>query len=310
MNRTHTSLEEIPATFGLSFACLATLLAFALGSFNGTAAEKPVPAQAAEARKSAYDLEIVNGVLRGYKGEETAKLGHVVDFLREQFPVANIVLSPGLADVPIADLKLRAGGLIDYLEALSVASGNRFSWERAGAQPPAVDPTTGLPVPNQPFDPNAGLFVLRQPNPTPETERNVEVFNLTGYFEQLGDKGKSEWKNGLTQIEEIIASTLTRLQEARAAGPGASLEKPSFEFHSGANLLIVIGSNEALNVARRVVNALQGQTGMAAMQGKAPSEAENEAFRARYGLAPRSVPMTPGGRPPPQGNPANPNQHP
>jgi len=67
---------------------------------------------------------------------------------------------------------------------------------------------------------------------------------------------------------------------------------------------------QALNVARRVVNALPGQTGMAAMQGKAPSEAENEAFRARYGLAPRSVPMTPGGRPPPQGNPANPNQRP
>src|SRR5437016_1005463 len=135
--------------------------------------------------KTAYDLEIVDGVLT-QSGRE-ATLDNVIDALRERYSKANIVLSPGLKKVQILDLKLRTGSIWEELEAIRVASGGKFEWlgpnspvfsgERtpnnpnnmspsafAGSASPgasgAVDPATGLPLSSS--DLNAGLFILRE----------------------------------------------------------------------------------------------------------------------------------------------------
>src|SRR5439155_11946172 len=75
-----------------------------------------------------------------------ATLANIIDVLRDLHADANIAMSPELANVQIADLKLRATSLDEELEAIRVASGNQFIWTKPGAPPVAVDPTTGLPV--------------------------------------------------------------------------------------------------------------------------------------------------------------------
>src|SRR5207248_148278 len=113
-------------------------------------------------------------VWQGHKLEPT--LANVVDALRERYNEANIVLSPGLAKLKISDLKLRGGRLMENLEAIRVASGGKFDWTSPGVQggPAMVDPATGLPASAAVVEPNTGLFILRDPAPTPETERMVE----------------------------------------------------------------------------------------------------------------------------------------
>src|SRR5437660_12866570 len=114
----------------LTVASLATLLV--LLNLNTLTADKP-PARAhtppttpSEMSKTAYDLEIVDGVLT--RSGREATLDNVIDALRERYSKANIVLSPGLKKVQILDLKLRTGSIWEELEAIRVASGGKFEW--------------------------------------------------------------------------------------------------------------------------------------------------------------------------------------
>jgi hypothetical protein len=105
-------------------------------------------------KKSPYLLEIEGGFLLSPTGNKVeASLENVVERLRElellrNGDPANIVLSPDLPKIKIANLKLAATTLTQELEALRVASGERFTWS-AGENPYAmVAPATGLPVPS------------------------------------------------------------------------------------------------------------------------------------------------------------------
>lgn len=229
-------------------------------------------AQAGEKAKAAvdtsgYDLVIAEGQLvNGPKGTVEATLANVADALREIHPGANLVLSPGLSKVRLADLKLRGSKLPDELEALRIASGEKFDWVGPGspgpnmASPSAIDPATGLPQAGA--DPNVGLFILREPMPTPQTHRMVEAFNLDPYLEWLRSKqdpkgpaqsGRDDQiQKSLEDIQTIVIETIDKLRQDRAS----SGDMPNFQFHRGANLLIVIGTTEAVDVARRIVMAL------------------------------------------------------
>src|SRR6266496_5889644 len=114
-----------------------------------------------EGAPSPYALEIMDGKLAlanlkgnvskrsgpGASNSVAATLSDIIDVLRDLHVDANIAMSPELANVQIADLKLRATSLDEESEALRVASGNQFIWTRPGAAPVgAIDPTTGLPV--------------------------------------------------------------------------------------------------------------------------------------------------------------------
>lgn len=193
-----------------------------------------------------------------------ATLGNVIDVLRDMHTDANIAMSPQLGRIQIADLKLRATSLEEELEALRVASGNRFVWMKAGMFGGGVDPTTGLPIPPPPPAGSPSLYSLTadEVGGQAATKRSVEVFNLAAYLqhEKDGGKWKSEAQASIKEIEEIILNTLVRLKQDNWSPD----EEPSYQFHSGANLLIVIGRQDALEVARKVVSALQAEAGSGA----------------------------------------------
>ncbi len=135
-------------------------------------------------------------------------LGNVIDALRDQYPEANIVMSPGLAKVKVGDLKLRAGRLTEELEAVRVASGEKFDLQTPGEAGPRIDPNTGMPIAstNRPY---AGLFALREAQNRTQAHRMVEAFNIGPYLEWLerrppgARKGNPE-QEGLSELQEMI----------------------------------------------------------------------------------------------------------
>ena len=241
------------------------------GSLRLDAGEKPSPTRPgtapgpASATASEYTLEIVNGKLslaqpkaqgtlnkRPATGEgaSVATLINIVDLLRDLHAEANIAMSPELANVKIADLKLRATSLDDELEALRVASGDKFIWMKPGIMA-TVDPATGLPSTPTPAPSQTTLYSL-MPNESKAAvaKHTVEVFNLGPYLQRKGTARDSSIK----EIEQIILATLRQVK-----GDDFGDDAPTYQFHSGANLLIVIGRPEVLELARKVVSALDEQ---------------------------------------------------
>lgn len=259
-------------------------------------------------KKSHYSLEIDGGFLMQSTGDKVeATLENVVERLRElefghhRFP--NVVLSPDLPTIKIANLKLANTSLTQGLEALRVASGERFTWS-TGENPYAmVDPATGLPV-NVPADET--LYILR---PAPEAGRSrlrVEAFSLAGYFEsrKKGDDEEAYLKmivEEVHQIMEIVLETMnlyTDLNRRASGGEAAFGKAPSFRFHRGANLLVVMGEPETVEMAAKVIGALphvhrsggdatSGFGGGMGVPGMTSPAAAAEAFRSRYGIAPQ-----------------------
>jgi hypothetical protein len=303
--------------------------AIILASMVGFAADQPDATKPhltrGESNPEGYGLEIIDGALvrAGAKGGKLeATLANVVEALRERYTKANIVFPPGLGSLNISDVKLRAGSLWEELEAIRVASGSRFEWMGPNspffsAQTPfvsmpntgAIDPSTGLPLdPNRVN--NSGLFVLREMSLTSENERVVEAFNLGPYLEWFRNTQSQESNKTLVEklIEEsvvkvqgMISDTINTLKQGRLT----PADQPSFQFHRGANLLIVIGAREAVEVARKVITALPGRPG----QVSSPAQGEygapgpggnpsNDAFRRRYGLNPAPPGPAPGTTPP------------
>jgi hypothetical protein len=279
------------------------------------AADKPPsdpnkPVAIAGAKPAGYDLAISKEVFVWAGGKLEPTLGNVVDALREVYPSANLVMAPGLPTLRISDLKLRAGNLWEYLEAIRVASGAKFDWMGPGSpgpnlppglSAPGVDPTTGQPIPAVPTESNTGLFILREPMPTEETTRTVEAFNIGSYLQWLRDKQdpkeaqdrrEQEVAKSLDELEQIVRVTLESLKQ------GSVVEMPSFRFHRGANLLIIVGTRNAVEVARKVVTALPQPSGSpgaetsrmggAGLPGMSPEV--TDAFRKRYGLPPAPEP--------------------
>lgn len=290
----------------------------------GRATDKPATPKkgtlSAGAEGEGYELWIDDGVFlhRSKKLEPT--LGNVVDALRERYTDANIALAPGLAELRISDLKLRAGQLSDELEAIRVASGSKFEWVAPGSagpnMPPGsateirqVDPATGMPLPAPPAEVrNSGLFILREAPPTPWNERTVEAFNLTGYIQWLTDKDKDKATAGpdsrakaaeqsLHDVEKIVLETIETLKQ----GNLGSQDQLRFQFHRGANLLVTIGTRESVEIVRKVVNALPGQVEAASAAaggygGGAGSSYQQavDHFMERYGASGSPAPGGPG----------------
>jgi len=234
----------------------------------------------------------------------TASLANVIDAVRDRYSEVNIVIAPGLGNLPISDLKLRTSSISEELEAIRVASGGKFECS-GGSGNGAVDPTTGLPIVSG-FK-NQGLFTLREPT-APENQRVVEAFNIGPYLQSagedeenstpdkpghLGDKKESKElrdrrsNERLEQLKKIILETISALHPN-------STEQPNFQFHHGANLLVIIGSRDTLDVSRKVVNAMPGQSLLAIAPSGPPetgiSAAERERFLQRYGIMPNKSP--------------------
>lgn len=291
-----------------------TMLAAALTGVPGilisgeNALQTPAAAPVAKPTGSEpQTLQIVGGELILPQGKVTATLPNVVDALRDQYPGANIVLSPGLAKLRVGDLKLRAGRLLDELEAVRIASGEKFEVQPPNG-PTQIDPNTGLAM-----GVSTGLFVLREAKPTAQSQPVVAAFNIGPYIDWLRQEHPDQPKgsaidSGIANVKSIISQTLESFS-------GGGETPPSFQYHSGANLLIIIGNAESVEIARKIINVLPGMSSIAqesrtafgldaadspSEAGRTRQERAEDAFRRRYGMLPRSA--TPG-----QPTPGSPN---
>jgi len=241
-----------------------------------------------------FNLQVIEGQLVLPVGNVDATLGRVIDALREQYPEANIVMSPGLAKVKVGDLKLRAGRLTEELEAVRVASGEKFDLQTPAQAVPTIDPTTGMPVAST-KSPYAGLYTLRQAQYSSQPPRMLEAINIGPYLEWLGRrpsgarKGNPE-QEGLSELQEMIDVAVTDFKTAEQRGGERPEDQLIFKYHPGATLVVIIGSPESVEIARKIVNALPGMFPAQAQANatRTPQQhAADDAFRARYGLAPR-----------------------
>jgi hypothetical protein len=243
-------------------------------------------------------------------------LATVADALRDIWPEANIVLAPEVANLQVADLKLRSPrDLGEALEALRVATGYRFEWRKgmpgAGGM---TDPATGLPtaLPKQPAR-ESSLYVLdlgidAQGHPLERARRMVEVFNLGGYLDHLQAHDPKEVDQTLVEIDGTVIET----QGGLRGGNVPENDRPHFQFHRSTRLLVVTGPPDAIEVARKVVGALTGQpiAGDRVPFGAVPDanpRAAQAAFASRYGVrlpepaappAPLNPPAAPAALPP------------
>jgi hypothetical protein len=208
----------------------------------------------AQATDTPVQLSIEHGQLATSPPQE-ATLSNVVKDLQHENPTLNIVLPADLGQIKIGDLQLHDAPPDLALRALCVASGNHFSFN--------AERSLG----------NA-LFIIEknQPPGPPPPDVMVEAFNLTGYFKHLnldlpGEEifSASDAKKGDKQVnrdyvvrklQEVVTNTIKDQQEYS----GESLPRPPvFNFYNDADVFVVIGSPDAANTARKIINALPGE---------------------------------------------------
>jgi hypothetical protein len=62
------------------------------------------------------NLDVIGGAFEPKPGVKVpATVGNLAEFIREQLPGVNIVLSPGTSDIRIDELRLRSVGIMDFL---------------------------------------------------------------------------------------------------------------------------------------------------------------------------------------------------
>jgi hypothetical protein len=103
-------------------------------------------------------------------------------------------------------------------------------------------------------------------DPSMPEDRAIECFNLTGYLTQVTTPTPEEMASGqdnrtmktdkaVAELQEILGDAIESFDPA--------LPKPHCKFYTEAQLLIVIGSQRAIDVAAKVIRALPGEQGLA-----------------------------------------------
>jgi len=187
--------------------------------------------------------EMTNFWAAGTK-EVPATMENISRYLRATDPHLNVILSPGTGGVTISNLKIKTILLPSVSDAITIASGNTIRGNggfrgRGGF----VGPNGG----RQPGE-SSITFTSRES----ESQPTLEVFNLSGYIQTLGKVDEKVVQQKLDELQLLIMNTLRSLDKSSA-------EAPNFKFHSGTKLLIVVGKPEAIEVTRKIVNALSGQ---------------------------------------------------
>jgi len=179
------------------------------------------------------DIVISNGHFTNDSRRDTeATIGNIVEYARQKSHM-DIVLSPGVAGVVVKDVTVRDADIESFFQALTVATEMRINARQM----------------------SHGLWAVMGRSSSP---RRVEVFNVSGYLQhQVGPRGTGgkAVEASLDEVKQIIVQTLSDLKQGQLSPE----EQPSFQFHSGANMFIVIGTDQALDVAGKVGNALPGQ---------------------------------------------------
>ena len=166
-----------------------------------------------------------------------ATVGSAIKALEDIYPQATIAMDPKLADVPLADLKVRASDPAGDLEALRAACGSQFELDAS---------RRGMSL----FTLTANGFFERAQAAAART-RQIQVCSLAGYLEQRPKDTKED--SAVDQLQQVINETIGDLD--------GTIPQPKFRFHADAKLLVVIGTPQAIDVAAKVINALPGQQG-------------------------------------------------
>jgi hypothetical protein len=146
----------------------------------------------------------------------------------------NIVVAPAAKGVQIKDLKLHSADMFEVVEAAELATDEAVH---------------GGPSPGK----NNWHFVAL---PRKDAARTVEVMNISGYIHSLGNSDEDTIQRKVDEIQDLIRGTLKELHKEDPA----HLSTPDFHFHRGTGLLIVIGPPETIEVTRKFINALPGQS--------------------------------------------------
>ena len=213
-----------------------------------------------------FDIQIENGTLSlaplaGHSeltnfwkpGTKTvpATMENISRYLRAVDTNLNVILSPGTGDFTISDLKLKTSSLRSIPDAISIASGGDV---RASSGSIGMGRLGG---PNgRPFGESTLSFTSRDS----ANHSAMEVFNLSGYiqtlyFQMAGHADDKYISQKLDELQNLILATMRDMGIYKS-----SSDAPNFRYHSGTKLLIVIGKPEAIEVTRKIINALPGQT--------------------------------------------------
>jgi len=178
-----------------------------------------------------FSLEIRNGdIIDNGKPAGTATIGNLLDYLKKQGKTFNIILGPGAADLRISDLMLNMSEFNGQavIEAIVASVGDEVE--------SSTTPTFGI-----------YQLALRE-----NTSRETQVFNLTDYLNPDGKADDKTIEEKLSSLTDIIYKTLHDVHPQ-----STDAIQPHFQFHKGSNLLVAIGTPEALTITNQVVNALQ-----------------------------------------------------
>ena len=184
-----------------------------------------------------------------------ATVGNAVKALRDLYPDKTFAVDPRVAVVPVADLILiiRDDDPTTDLAALRTSCGGRFGFHEENA-----------------------LYTVEYNNltdvdPSTREDRRIECFNLTRYLQREKALAKGDANNnkgaaaggvadmtGGKQAEAAVA----RLQDIIGQSISdfdPSISPPHFRFYADAQMLILIGSHRAIDIAAKVIYALPGQ---------------------------------------------------
>ncbi len=192
---------------------------------------------ATEASNAAFSLEVRNGnIIENGKPAGRATVGSLVDYIGKQYSNFSVVLGPGVADVAINDVVLHLKDFQNYVVGVAIV--------KSASEPLTIH-----------SDPNTYLVSLERNDPP----RQLAVFNLSTYLnapaspDEANKSGPDRVNDRLKSLEAIIMSTIQDL------GSDKSAPKVGFQFHGGANLLVVTGNSLALDVSDKVIRALLHQ---------------------------------------------------
>ncbi|HEV7926486.1 MAG TPA: hypothetical protein VGR14_14080 [Verrucomicrobiae bacterium] len=253
-----------------------SMLAFTLGSFPALGQQTPAAAPPGGAVATATpqiieDLKVENGKVWVKSGTSWVErgsdnMGDAVKALREIYPNATFAIDPRVADVLVTDVIIRSSDPITDLEALRTCCGGRFSI----VHEPNMASASGATEENP-------LYSIVRNNATdvkPPTgeDRQIECFNLTPYLERekvLNKDGTNANKGPAGGFGGMMGQSGTRAEQAVARLQGiiessihdfdGSISPPHFQFYADAQMLIVIGSERAIDIAAKVIQALPGQ---------------------------------------------------
>jgi len=217
----------------LRFAPALLALVLFLPAFSPAAQNTPTLGDAALAKPAnpgPFTLEISRGyIMENGKPSAEASIGNILEYLKKRDDNFSLSLGPGAANLRLSDLILRMPHFEIHAicDALVGTSGGKLNANNYGDNLLSLNLTEG------------------------EQGRELAVFNLTNYLNPDGKADDKAIQERIASISDIIFKTLSDLDPSFG-----DATQPHYQFHKGANLLVVTGTNEDIHVATQVINAL------------------------------------------------------